>query len=72
MRGAVFADAATIYGNNLSAGLVGTDMQWRASAGVGIAWASPFGPLRIDYAIPLVKEPNDKVREFSFGISTRF
>jgi outer membrane protein insertion porin family len=72
LRGAVFADAATIYGNKLGGTLTGTDMQWRASAGVGIAWASPFGPLRIDYAVPLVEEENDKVREFSFGVSTRF
>jgi outer membrane protein insertion porin family len=72
LRGAVFADAATIHGNDLSTGLVSTDMAIRASAGVGIAWASPFGPLRLDYAIPLQKEPTDKVREFSFGVSTRF
>ncbi len=72
LRGALFADSATIYGNDLGGALVGTNMKWRASAGVGIAWASPFGPLRIDYAIPLVKEPTDKVREFSFGVSTRF
>lgn len=47
-------------------------MNWRASVGVGIAWASPFGPLRFDYAIPVEKEDTDKVREFSFGVSTRF
>jgi outer membrane protein insertion porin family len=72
LRGAIFADAATIYGNDLSTGLTGTDMAIRASAGIGIAWASPFGPIRIDYAIPLQKEPTDKVREFSFGASARF
>nr|MCU0830130.1 outer membrane protein assembly factor BamA [Rhizobiaceae bacterium] len=72
LRGAVFADAATLYGNDLSAGLVSTDMELRASVGVGISWASPFGPLRFDYAIPVQKEATDKVREFSFGVSTRF
>jgi outer membrane protein insertion porin family len=72
LRGAVFADAATIHGNSLSGGLVSTDMAWRASVGVGIAWASPFGPLRLDYAVPVLKEDTDKVREFSFGVSTRF
>ena len=72
LRGAIFADSATIYGNDLGGALVGTNMKWRASAGVGIAWASPFGPLRVDYAIPLLKESTDKVREFSFGVSTRF
>jgi outer membrane protein insertion porin family len=35
-------------------------------------WASPFGPLRIDYAVPVAKESTDKVQEFNFGMSTRF
>ncbi|KQZ16709.1 outer membrane protein assembly factor BamA [Mesorhizobium sp. Root552] len=75
LRGAVFADAATLYGSKVSApGLVvaGADMEWRASVGVGLMWASPFGPLRIDYAVPVVKEATDDVQEFNFGISTRF
>jgi outer membrane protein insertion porin family len=72
IKGAVFADTATLYGNDLQSGLVGTDMQWRASVGAGIIWASPFGPLRVNYAYPIVKEPTDKVQEFSFGVSTRF
>lgn len=77
LRGAFFADAATLYGNGLSAatagGLVeGSDMQWRASVGASLIWASPFGPLRVDYAVPIVKEPTDDVQNFNFGISTRF
>lgn len=71
MRGALFADAATLYGSDI-AGAVGTGMEWRASVGVGLIWASPFGPLRIDYAVPVVKEDNDEVQNFNFGISTRF
>jgi outer membrane protein insertion porin family len=72
LRGAVFADAATIHGNDLGGALTSTDLSIRSSVGVGIAWASPFGPLRIDYALPVQKEATDKVREFSFGVSTRF
>ena len=44
----------------------------RASVGVGLMWASPFGPIRIDYAIPVKKQDQDDVQEFNFGISTRF
>ncbi len=47
-------------------------MEWRASVGVGLTWASPFGPLRVDYAIPVMKEELDEMQEFTFGISTRF
>lgn len=75
LRGAVFADAATLYGSKIETALVDqstVDMQWRASVGVGLMWASPFGPIRIDYAIPVLKEDTDEVQEFNFGISTRF
>ncbi|TIL79760.1 MAG: outer membrane protein assembly factor BamA, partial [Mesorhizobium sp.] len=75
LRGAVFADAATLYGSKIDASLVDqstVDMQWRASVGVGLMWASPFGPIRIDYAIPVLEEDTDDVQEFNFGISSRF
>ena len=75
LRGAVFADAATLYGSELDTSginLVSTDMSWRASVGFGLLWASPFGPLRIDYAVPVAKEDTDDTQEFNFGISTRF
>ncbi|MDP3693892.1 outer membrane protein assembly factor BamA [Bradyrhizobium sp.] len=44
----------------------------RSSVGVGLIWASPFGPLRIDYAIPLTKGKFDRVQEFKFGGGTSF
>jgi outer membrane protein insertion porin family len=44
----------------------------RTSVGVGIIWASPFGPLRFDYAIPLTKGPHDVVQQFKFGGGTSF
>ncbi|MDX8517663.1 outer membrane protein assembly factor BamA [Mesorhizobium dulcispinae] len=75
LRGAVFADAATLYGNKLGDALVdpsSTGMKLRASVGIGLMWASPFGPIRIDYAFPVKKEPTDKTQEFNFGIATRF
>jgi outer membrane protein insertion porin family len=44
----------------------------RTSVGVGLIWASPFGPLRFDYAIPLTKGKYDRVQEFRFGGGTSF
>ena len=88
LRMNVFADAGTLYGNDLSAAslnchsgasgscvtqnVVGADMEWRASVGVGLTWASPFGPLRIYYAEPVVKESYDETKKIGFGASTRF
>jgi outer membrane protein insertion porin family len=44
----------------------------RTSVGVGIIWASPFGPLRFDYAVPLTKGQFDRVQQFKFGGGTSF
>ncbi|BCH59398.1 outer membrane protein assembly factor BamA [Agrobacterium vitis] len=73
-RIAVFSDAGTLYGNEVknSAGAQGVDMAWRASVGAGIVWASPFGPLRFDYAQPILKEDYDKVQQFRFSIANQF
>ncbi|MCB8828621.1 BamA/TamA family outer membrane protein, partial [Escherichia coli] len=71
IRGAVFSDVATLFGSD-NAYATNTDMQWRASVGAGIMWASPFGPLRFDYAIPVLKVDGDQVQNFSFNMSSKF
>ncbi len=72
LRGAVFADAGSLWGlNNTAAkqpGAVGNTPALRASMGVGLAWDSPIGALRADYAIPVAKQPYDKTQPFSFGL----
>jgi outer membrane protein insertion porin family len=72
LRGAIFADAGSLWGLNGTAaqqpGAVGNTPALRASVGVGLAWDSPIGALRADYAIPLVKQPYDKTQPFSFGL----
>ena len=44
----------------------------RTSVGVGLIWASPFGPLRFDYAVPITKGKYDRVQQFKFGGGTSF
>jgi outer membrane protein insertion porin family len=44
----------------------------RSSVGVGLIWASPFGPLRFDYAIPITQGKYDVVQQFKFGGGTSF
>jgi outer membrane protein insertion porin family len=44
----------------------------RSSVGVGLIWASPFGPLRFDYAVPITKGQFDRVQQFKFGGGTSF
>ncbi|ASY68676.1 hypothetical protein AB395_00001275 [Sinorhizobium fredii CCBAU 45436] len=76
-RGAFFVDAGTLYGNDVAltgAGefAEGTDASLRASVGVSLIWASPFGPLRVDYAVPVAKEDFDEIQNFKFGINSSF
>lgn len=44
----------------------------RASVGASVVWNSPFGPLRLDYAIPIASENFDDIEEFNFGVSSAF
>ncbi len=45
---------------------------FRASIGAGIVWSSPFGPLKFEYAYPLLKSNFDETEKFRFSIGTRF
>jgi outer membrane protein insertion porin family len=44
----------------------------RASAGVGVSWKSPVGPIRLDLAVPLKKESFDRTQVFHISFGTRF
>ena len=48
------------------------EMAFRATTGLSFAWRSPFGPVRFDFAEPLVKEEYDQTRFFRFTIGTSF
>jgi outer membrane protein insertion porin family len=77
-RGAFFVDTGTLFGNDVkirqpSKGkLTGAAMDWRVATGASLIWASPFGPLRVDYAIPVIKQDKDIIQNLKFGISTAF
>jgi hypothetical protein len=42
------------------------------SAGVGLSWISPMGPLRFSYATPIVKQTGDRIQRLQFQIGTSF
>jgi outer membrane protein insertion porin family len=48
------------------------DQMIRTSAGVGLLWDSPLGPLRFDLAFAITKQPYDRTQIFRFGGGTRF
>lgn len=44
----------------------------RASVGFGVSWGSPLGPIRIDFAFAVLKEPYDETETLSFGFGAVF
>jgi len=49
------------------------DLQgFRYSAGLGLAWNSPIGPLKFSYAFPLNQKVLDRIQRFQFQVGTIF
>ena len=65
LKGVVFVDAGNAYGADESISLDNT----RFSAGAGVRWLSPVGPLRIELGEPFNTKPHDQksLVLFSFG-----
>ena len=63
-----FMDAGNVWGENEKINF--SDV--RASAGIGLSWVSPVGPLKLSFGSPLRKKPNDRIQKFQFQIGTAF
>ncbi len=63
-----FTDIGRAFGEqeNVSLG------ELRSSAGIGLSWISPMGPLRFSYAMPLRQQTGDKIQRLQFQIGTSF
>jgi outer membrane protein insertion porin family len=48
------------------------DTAVRMSIGASVIWDSPFGPIRFDFAYPLMKQWYDRTQFFAFGGGTHF
>ena len=46
------------------------NMAIRVSTGLAVSWKSPFGPVQIDFGIPVVKTPYDKSQALYFSAGT--
>ncbi len=44
----------------------------RSSAGLGLSWISPVGPLKLSWGKPLRLQRNDRIQRFQFQIGTAF
>ncbi|MEQ1578595.1 MAG: outer membrane protein assembly factor BamA [Hyphomicrobium sp.] len=86
ISGAVYADAGSLFDANelaqeLSAEqaskkrpnfILADENTVRSAVGASILWASPVGPLRVDFSKVLTKEKYDEEQFFRFGASTKF
>ena len=73
VRTTVFADAGNVFVSGTPAALSGiNDGPIRYSAGVGVEWRSPFGPLAFSVAKALNKQPTDRDQIFQFTMSSSF
>lgn len=63
-----FVDAGNVFAENQKYSL----KDIRASAGVGLSWVSPVGPLRLAIANPIRKQAGDKIQRLQFQIGTTF
>jgi outer membrane protein insertion porin family len=70
--GRVFTDFGTLTESDESGpGILDTG-SLRVSAGVGVTWASPFGPVAVDLGIALVQEEEDEEELIRLNFGTRF
>jgi outer membrane protein insertion porin family len=68
LRVFTFVDVGNVYGENQKV----TFSDMRASAGLGLSWISPLGPLRLAFAKPVRKFAGDKIQKLQFQIGTSF
>jgi outer membrane protein insertion porin family len=68
LRMFIYADAGNVWGENEKL----TFDSLRASAGLGVSWISPIGPLKLSYGTPIRKKPEDRIQRLQFQIGTAF
>ena len=67
-RLSAFMDAGDVYGNGQTISL--GDMRY--SAGLGVSWYSPFGPLKLVLARPLNAKVGDRTQTLQFQLGSQF
>ena len=72
LRGRVFSDLGSVGSTDAQGPSIVDDPTLRASVGLGIAWRSPFGPVSLDLARPVLKEDFDRTELLRFNFGTRF
>jgi outer membrane protein insertion porin family len=72
IRAALFFDVGQVYGPDTSFGTTFDLGDLRYDAGLSLRWASPFGPLRVDYGIKLDRRKDESMGQFHFAVGAPF
>ena len=70
--GRAFVDAGTLTEIDVSGPTLIDTGDLRLTAGVGLSWLSPFGPVAIDFGQAIIKDDLDETEFFRFSFGTRF
>ena len=70
-RSGVDFNVSLVFGGQFNSGLTWRD-NLRYSAGLGLSWVSPLGPMRFSFSQPLHKKSNDHLERFQFTLGTSF
>jgi outer membrane protein insertion porin family len=72
LKGRIFAEAGALFDVDDKGAGIQDSKDPRVSVGAGVTWASPFGPLRIDFGYAIIDEEFDDREIISFTFGTRF
>ncbi len=74
LQGRLFAEFGTLFDvdTNINNDQYHDESSIRGSLGFGVSWTTPLGPLRLDFAWPVMKEDYDKDETILFSIGTQF
>ncbi|WP_338069530.1 outer membrane protein assembly factor BamA [Allostella humosa] len=72
LAGRVFGDACSLWNSDSKGDDVADKNSIRFATGIGLSWKSPLGPIRLDFAVPVLKEDSDRTENFRVSFGTRF
>jgi outer membrane protein insertion porin family len=67
VRSFLFFDGGNVFENSA---IKLNDLRY--SYGIGLNWASPIGPMKISFGVPLNRQPTDRTQKIQFQIGTGF
>ncbi len=72
MFGRAFVEGGTLTELDIDDPRISDTASIRASAGIGLSWLSPLGPIAIDLSQAFLKEDEDETELFRISFGTRF